>query len=92
MGDTQNKDWMFFLPCIQPFCINANPCKDQNAIKFPPKVMHENTRLLILCGVHGHNDGRLGDREDKFVSSCEEQVEILQRKKSEEIEVKNHFL
>ena len=51
--------------------------------------MQENTRLLILSGVHGNDDGRLGDREDKFVSSCEAQVKNLQKNKSEEIEVKN---
>ena len=51
--------------------------------------MKENTRLLILSGVHGNNDGRLGDREDKFVSSCEAQVKNLQKNKSEDIEVKN---
>ena len=51
--------------------------------------MHENTRLLILSGVHGNDDGRLGDREDKFVTTCEAQVKNLQRNKSEEIEAKN---
>ena len=51
--------------------------------------MHENTRLLILSGVHGNNDGRLGDREDKFVTSCEAQVKNLQKNKSEEIEANN---
>ena len=51
--------------------------------------MKENTRLLILSGVHGNNDGRLGDREDKFVTSCEKQVKNLQKNKSEEIKVKN---
>ena len=45
--------------------------------------MQENTRLLILSGVHGNDDGRLGDREDKFVTSCEAQVKNLQRNKSE---------
>ena len=51
--------------------------------------MHENTRMLILSGVHGNIDGKLGDREDKFVSSCEAQVKNLRRNKSEDIEVKN---
>ena len=51
--------------------------------------MQENTRLLILSGVHGNDDGRLGDREDKFFSSCEAQVKNLQRNKSEEIKVNN---
>ena len=51
--------------------------------------MHENTRLLVLAGVHGTEDGRLGDREDTFVTSCEAQIELLRRQKAEEIEAKN---
>ena len=29
------------------------------------KLMKENTRLLVLAGVHGDEDGRLGANEDK---------------------------
>ena len=29
------------------------------------KLMPENIRLLLLAGIHGHEDGRLGDREDQ---------------------------
>ena len=47
--------------------------------------MHENTRLLVLTGVHTHDDGRLGDREDKLVASCEAQIAILRRNKAEEV-------
>ena len=51
--------------------------------------MHENTRLLILCGVHGHNDGRLGEQDNMFVKGSEAQVNRLRRDKGEEIEDKN---
>ena len=51
--------------------------------------MHENTRLLVLAGVHGTEDGRLGNREDTFVTGCEAQIELLRRQKAEEIEAKN---
>ena len=47
--------------------------------------MHENTRLLILCGVHGHNDGRLGEQDNMFVKGSEAQVKRLRRDKGEEI-------
>ena len=38
------------------------------------KLMPMNTRLLVLAGIHGEEDGRLGDREkpgeDGFVEDC----------------------
>ena len=50
------------------------------------KVMQSNTRLLVLTGVHGDPDGKLGDKEDGFAASCEKQVEILKRSKGKDIE------
>ena len=45
------------------------------------RLMPENTRLLVLAGIHGQEDGRLGDREEPdkagFVEDCQKQVEIL---------------
>ena len=34
------------------------------------KHMKENTKLLVLTGVHGHQDGKLGDFDQNFVKSC----------------------
>ena len=45
--------------------------------------MPENTRLLVLAGIHGQDDGKLGDREDLkedgFVKDCQKQVKILKK-------------
>ena len=47
--------------------------------------MPENTRLLVLAGIHGQEDGRLGDSEDPdedgFVKDCQKQVDILKKVK-----------
>ena len=40
------------------------------------RLMPENTRLLLLAGIHGHEDGSLGDREDQEKDGF---VEDLQR-------------
>ena len=53
------------------------------------RLMPENTRLLVLAGIHGQEDGRLGDREDPdedaFVKDCHKQVNILKKAKDEQI-------
>ena len=58
------------------------------------KLMPENTRLLMLAGIHGQEDGRLGDREDPdeddFVKDCHKQVEILGKARKKEISKKTH--
>ena len=45
------------------------------------RLMKENTRLLVLAGVHGKEDGTLGENEfegkDNFVKDSEGQVEFL---------------
>ena len=45
------------------------------------RLMKENTRLLVLAGVHGNMDGRLGKNEDKgrdnFVKDSEGQATVL---------------
>ena len=47
------------------------------------RLMKENTRLLVLAGVHGKEDGALGENEvegrDNFVKDSEGQVELLKR-------------
>ena len=52
-------------------------------------VFHwKNTRLLVLAGVHGMEDGRLGGREDKrdgFVEDCRFQIGVLERDKAVDI-------
>ena len=51
--------------------------------------MKENTRLLVLAGVHGEKDGRLGDFEDKqedgFVADCNKQIALLKKTKYNDI-------
>ena len=52
------------------------------------RLMPENTRLLVLAGIHGMKDGRLGgreDREDGFVEDSRSQLRVLQRAKAAEI-------
>ena len=57
------------------------------------KLMKENTRLLVLVGVHGEEGGRLGENEvegkDNFVKDSEGQVEFLKEKFENDIQKKN---
>ena len=57
------------------------------------RLMKENTRLLVLAGVHGKEDGRLGENEvegkDNFVKDSEGQVEFLKEKFENDIQKKN---
>ena len=52
-----------------------------------------NTRLLVLAGVHGKEDGELGGNEvkgkDNFVEDSERQVGRLTKKFKDDIEKKN---
>ena len=52
------------------------------------KVMQEKTRLLVLTGVHGNLDGKLGGKDDRFFKSSENQVRILKRRMEADIEEK----
>ena len=45
------------------------------------QVMKENTRLLVLTGVHGRQSGKLGDDESGFVRDSRGQIELLKEKK-----------
>ena len=57
------------------------------------RLMKENTRLLVLAGVHGEKDGRLGANEvegrDNFVKDSEGQLELLKKDFTRDIEQKN---
>ena len=57
------------------------------------RLMKENTRLLVLAGVHGKEDGRLGENgvegKDNFVKDSEGQVEFLKDKFGNDIQKKN---
>ena len=57
------------------------------------RLMKENTRLLVLAGVHGKEDGELGGNEvkgkDNFVEDSERQVGRLTMKFRNGIEKKN---
>ena len=57
------------------------------------RLIRENSRLLVLAGVHGGEDGRLGRNEDKvkeaFVETSLRQIKLLKRDFQEEIEEKN---
>ena len=50
------------------------------------KVIQRNSRVLILTGVHGGQDGKLGDFDEDFVNDCENQLRVLKKKKEKEIE------
>ena len=57
------------------------------------RLMKENTRLLVLAGVHGNMDGRLGKNEDKerdnFVKDSEGQIQFLMDKFEADVQRKN---
>ena len=57
------------------------------------RLMKENTRLLVLAGVPGEKDGRLGANEvegrDNFVKDSEGQLELLKKDFTRDIEKKN---
>ena len=57
------------------------------------RLMKENTRLLVLAGVHGKEDGRLGENEvegkDNFVKDSEGQIEFLREKFETDVQKKN---
>ena len=50
------------------------------------KVVQRQTRLLVLTGVHGNQDGKLGDFDEDFVTDCENQIRVLKRKMEKDIE------
>ena len=51
--------------------------------------MTENTKLLVLAGVHGRQSGQLGSDEEGFLRDSQGQIDLLQRKKGEDIKAKN---
>ena len=57
------------------------------------RLMKENTRLLVLAGVHGKEDGELGKNEikgrDNFVEDSKKQIERLKRGFKDDIEKRN---
>ena len=57
------------------------------------RLMTENTRLLVLAGVHGRQSGSLGANEDKvkeaFVETSLRQTELLKKEFEEDIKRKN---
>ena len=48
-----------------------------------------NTQLLILGGVHGHKDGKVGDTDKRFVTQNVKMIGILKRKFGKEMEENN---
>ena len=53
------------------------------------KLMKPNTKVLVLAGIHGRKDGKLGSVDDGLFNEYEHQIEFLKRKYKEEIEEKN---
>ena len=57
------------------------------------RLIKENSRLLVLAGVHGGEDGRLGRNEDRgkeaFVETSIRQIKLLKGDFQPEIEEKN---
>ena len=50
--------------------------------------MTENTKLLVLTGVHGKQSGELGINDGGFIKDCQGQIDNLRRKKHKDIEEK----
>ena len=51
--------------------------------------MTENTKLLVLAGVHGRQSGQLGSDEEGFLRDSQGQIDVLQRNRGEDIKAKN---
>ena len=53
------------------------------------EVMKENTRLLVVSGTHGCQDGQLGGNDSSFADQSERQLGWLEKKHKQDIEKKN---
>ena len=53
------------------------------------KLMKPNTKVLVLAGIHGRKDGKLGSVDDGLFDEYEHQIEFLKRKYKEDVEAKN---
>merc|ERR1719367_1773213 len=49
------------------------------------QVMKENTRLLVLTGVHGQQSGEIGGKDNGFVRDSQGQIELLKGKHEADI-------
>ena len=52
------------------------------------EVMKENTRLLVVAGTHGREDGQLGENDSRFVDQSELFLGWFERKYKQDIEDK----
>ena len=53
------------------------------------KLIHENTRFLILTGIHGKNDGKLGSRDNGMLLDYEFAINGLKKDFEDDIKDKN---
>ena len=53
------------------------------------QVMKENTRLLVVAGTHGREDGQLGENDQAFADQSERFLVWFERKYKQDIEDKN---
>ena len=53
------------------------------------KLIHKNTRFLILTGIHGKNDGKLGSKDNGMVLDYEFAINGLKKDFKDDIEDKN---
>ena len=53
------------------------------------KWIRKNARILILTGIHGSSDGKLGPADYELVEDYEDQVDLIKRRYQSEIEENN---
>ena len=53
------------------------------------RLVRQDSRILVACGVHGGDDGRVGDPDYGLVRDNQSQVKYLERKYKEDIDKKN---
>ena len=53
------------------------------------KLMRPNTKVLVLAGIHGCNDGEVGSVDEGLWKEYQHQVEFLKKKYKEDIKKKN---
>ena len=51
-------------------------------------LMKPNAKVLVLAGIHGHKDGKLGLVDDGLLGEYEHQIDFLKKKYKEDIEKK----
>ena len=53
------------------------------------ELVRKNSRILVLAGVHGTNQGKVGNNDPGLFQDNEKQIQILKRKWAQDIDEKN---